>query len=866
MGGRYRVLERLGAGGQGAVWRAHDERLRRDVAIKIARSERSGSPDARWLAQEARTLGAFAHPGIVSVFDLGLCSAAAFGADDDALVVYVVLELVDGSTLREWIAARRPSVAEIHRVFGDIAAGLHAVHAQGLVHCDVKPANVLVSTSGGGKLADFGLAYVANRGGPEHDETTLVERATPDTANDRWVVGTPLYMPPEQFRGRRVDARADQYALAATWFEALFGQPPHRGREHGTLLLAKLEGAPVRPSSLVPRRSYAALARALDPDPQRRFPDVAAFAQAVRAGGRRRWWVPASVAALGLAGAIGVALHDPPRPGCTPDELADTVIVNRGAGPVDGYAVGLEQRFRDGYNAQLRRLGDARRSACASDRSDAVLACIARVQQTIQTALAPESVHTRRDVERGYSVLALLPDPQACLDQPSAELATIGYDEDDIAAASRALVLANEHMLADRFEATIAAADEAARHTSAEQLFANEIALTRAHALVSLDRFDEAAREFQQVWDRALANDAALDAARAAEGLATVVGTKQRDFEAGMRWVSFGRSQLARVGGLPAYEAALHSAAGLIHIGAGDRNAALAELDLALALLREVPDQESALLTVLENASLMRLDAGQHDAAEAGFREVLARSQKSFGPTHPKVARAYLDLSYLEHERGRLERADEMAARAIEVYTADPLRQDFELARMLGFRAGLAVERGDLQSALVAALRADEICEQVLPADHPERARGVSMVLDVLVRMEDLDRVEAFAESRRATIARVLESDEEPTVGVAENLARVAGMRGRFDEAIRLFRIAIETAERRRYAVENIVEWCAIAATLAAETGDLAGAAKWTARGEENLARFGSSKSGRELLEQVRAALAATRATEQRRK
>ncbi len=231
--GRYVLGARLGSGAMGVVWAAHDPQLDRKVALKILRRSvrgPAGSEAAARAAREARALARLVHPNIVAVHDGGL----------DGETLYVVMEYVDGVTLRAYLAAERRSFDTIVDVFVQAGAGLAAAHDAGLVHRDFKPDNVLVGHDGRVRVADFGLAQIAG---------------TADTPD---VVGTPGFMAPEQLDRGDVDQRADQFAFAVSWWAAAYEIAPFSG---ATLAerRASIEAGPRVGDRGVPRWLHAIL-------------------------------------------------------------------------------------------------------------------------------------------------------------------------------------------------------------------------------------------------------------------------------------------------------------------------------------------------------------------------------------------------------------------------------------------------------------------------------------------------------------------------------------------------------------------------------------------------------------------------------
>jgi len=198
--GVYEIVGPLGAGGMGEVYRARDSRLRREVAIKVLPADVAGDPARRArFEREAHAVASLSHPNILAIHDIG---------SDDG-VTYAVMELLDGRTLREVVGGGPRGLREAVDVARQIARGLEAAHARGLVHRDVKPENVMVLPDGHVKILDFGL--VAERAGdvPTGAPTQTLEFATRPGV----LLGTPGYMAPEQVRGEAADQRSDIFAL-----------------------------------------------------------------------------------------------------------------------------------------------------------------------------------------------------------------------------------------------------------------------------------------------------------------------------------------------------------------------------------------------------------------------------------------------------------------------------------------------------------------------------------------------------------------------------------------------------------------------------------------------------------------------------
>ncbi|MBC8072680.1 MAG: serine/threonine protein kinase, partial [Deltaproteobacteria bacterium] len=271
--GRYRVRERLGHGGCGLVLLADDPELDREVAIKVVLPARTeDAPGTKWqeaLQREARALARLRHPNVVEVFDAG---TTQYYDDDTGEVqpgVYLVMERLRGRTLRQWLAEPVRSWREIVEVHMQAARGLLAAHRAGIVHRDFKPDNVLMTDDARAVLIDFGLADEAREQiePVSLDASDSSHRDISVTRRSR-IVGTPLYMAPEQHLGRALGPAADQYAWCVSLFLALYGRPPFAGDSMDELVAHKFRGKLPAVTSDAPRALLRVLARGLRPDPR----------------------------------------------------------------------------------------------------------------------------------------------------------------------------------------------------------------------------------------------------------------------------------------------------------------------------------------------------------------------------------------------------------------------------------------------------------------------------------------------------------------------------------------------------------------------------------------------------------------------
>ena len=358
--GPYEIVEPLGAGGMGEVYRARDTRLDREVAIKVLPTDRLADPHRRWrFVQEAKAASALSHPHIVTIHEIETLDGIDF----------LVMERVPGRPLDALIPRGGMPAPHLVRLAVQIADALAAAHDHGIVHCDIKPANLVVAADGGVKVLDFGLATLVGAHTGDEGADTL----TAGGDDSRTPVGTPGYMSPKQVSGRKLDGRTDIFSFGALLYQMATGRRPFVGDSIADVHAAVLRDQPPAPRSLVPALPeplQAIIVRCLRKDPDRRFQNMrdvrvellevadvlaeASPAPVTRTAGRRWMGGVAAAAAAGAVAAVAVWWPRAAPPPQTIVQVSSERWASSGSFSPDGTQIAYASAGDDGANWDIR--------------------------------------------------------------------------------------------------------------------------------------------------------------------------------------------------------------------------------------------------------------------------------------------------------------------------------------------------------------------------------------------------------------------------------------------------------------------------------------------------------------------------------
>ncbi|MEM7153316.1 MAG: serine/threonine-protein kinase [Myxococcota bacterium] len=818
--GRYVLLGRIGAGGMGVVHAAYDPELDRKVALKLLRpgprDDAKTSTGRARLLREAQSMAQLQHPNVVAVHDVGQHERR----------VYLAMEFVDGSTLAEWMQQPHPW-RETLEMFRAAGRGLEAAHAQGLVHRDFKPDNVMVDDSGRPRVMDFGLA---RRDDPSSDggsgaDAVVVEsdtRSNPALTMAGAVMGTPAYMAPEQFLGGLADARSDQFAFAAALYEALYGERPFPGNDMATLAYSVCQGElrPPSPNATVPRWLRAVVVRGLSVAPEDRWEDMSAMLTALGQDPtrkRRRWAVLGGVAVVG-ATAFGAIRLQQARAEHACRDAAEEI----GSAWSTANESALGERFADegvqeawdetrgwieGYTTEW---SEARQASCeattiAGTRSAELHAlteqCLAERRISLQGVL---EVSATLEGPALYGVLesvARLPPIRQCSDDgwlrrrpplPDAERSRQAANEVQTLMA-RATALKN----AGRYDEGFAAATDAV--VAADVLGWGPLRArarqSQGAAHENRGEYRKAAEDQEHAFHLALQAGDEETAAHAAIRLSAIVGYELRDVEGGLRWSAIAESLLIHLNAEDGFlHATLFNVRGMVHRRGTDYDAALADYQRALEVRTSLLGEDHPdVAQILNNMGVVHRNNEDYAEAEKAYLRSLATRERVLGPNHPNVADTLNNLAVLNYVWDRNDEAIALNERTLEIRERTLGPDHPRLARTLNNLGIIYRKRGDFERALATYERALAIQVDAMGPDDLAVAETLSNICRAHQWAESLEA--GAPRCRRALEIRRSHHDRGHALvtGAMVQVVRNLEGRGRWAEAVELQQELVDT-------------------------------------------------------------------------
>lgn len=781
----------------GVVVRAFDPRLERLLAIKLVNascSERVGLARERLIA-EARALARLSHPNVVAVYEVDVHE----GRD------YVAMELIDGIDLQRWLRERQRPWREVTRVFAAAAEGLDAVHRAGLVHRDVKPANILIGRDGHVRVGDFGIARRVGTGSPDdpHTGTTDSVPTAPGLTEDGRVVGTPQYMAPEQHAAAAVGPAADQYALCVSLFEALWGRPPFLVPA-ASLPFAKQTPPTAPPHRGIPRWLFRVVARGMHPDPAQRHASCQALAAALVDDSRRRR------AAFGVAGAAVVAVliagpwldRDPVCEGgrtqlaelWNPGTRASLQRALDTSGRPYSKTVGADVSARlEDYGTRWAAMYT---EACEATRvrgeqSEALLdrrmICLARRRDRLSATLELLADGGDDTIDAAFTLVGRLPALAPCADLAALEASIAPPDDPSIRAevadARSAVARARATYDAGRYAEALSLAEgllTRARGLGYEPLVA-EALLVRGDALLVQGRVEDARIDLEEATWSAIGTGHDLVAVDAATSMVWLESESVRDSVAAQRWVDIVRAELRRSGDAPATSARAANAIGVSMANAGRWDDALAEYERGLSRIAADPTEAYTAFTLRVNIANVYSARGDGPRAREIYEHELEGFEAMLGRDHPTVNILRRLLSDVLSESGELERARELGEAALGSLQRVHGEHGVDVAGTLVSLALTEGRAGHDDEALALYRRARDLFEEVgsLP--------GLAMTLGNIGSIE-IDRgaydAADVALDRALTILHELHAGDHPDlVFPLVNKAQILEAQGRFSEA-----------------------------------------------------------------------------------
>ncbi|MCE9576808.1 MAG: serine/threonine-protein kinase [Deltaproteobacteria bacterium] len=805
--GRYVVLDLLGRGGMGVVYRAWDPELSRAVALKLVDTpHRIGAVRDR-LLREAQALAQLSHPNVVAIHDVGTTADALF----------IAMECVEGETAIAWLKAKPRTPREILAVYLAAGEGLAAAHAVGLIHRDFKPANVVIGEDGRARVLDFGLARAIDAPTPSSEARDEPVRESPGAASSSRldtpltqagaIMGTPRYMAPEQHAGEPASPQSDQFAFCVALWEALFGVRAFVADDRAALRMKMETGELNRPAGAkVSAAIERMMRRGLSPRPGDRFPSVAALLVELRRDPARR---RRQALVVGGAAVVAVVLGAgwlrgrgaEPEP-CAADPTALAGVWDGGrraatraafdasgaASAADAYArvaVALD-RYAQAWTGM--RLDACRATRVRGEQSEHLLdlriQCLDRRRDGLRALVDVFARSDRGVVDKAIEAARSLAPLDGCADGAAlgAAVPPPGAAQARVAEVQRALAHVGALFAAGRYADGLIEIDAITRDAAqlAYPPLIAEAALRRGGLR---DRTGDYAGAEQEFWAAAIAADTGrVDEIRAEAltQLAWVIGERLGRYPDARRIAALAHGAIDRLDRPERALAKYHRVIGVFDYQEGKYADALRSSQQAAELAQRAygPDDPYVASCVMD-VGLALFYLGEYARARTEVTRALALWRAVYGPDHEDVAAALNNLGEIYRAEHRLPEASDSYRAAAAIWER---RGSVDLATALENIGDIEREQGALGPADADLRQALAVTERALGREHPRVAEVLVRHGRVLVEQRAFEP--AVAELTRAL--QILDAQPGDPLERAEcQFALARGLRGLAQPATR---------------------------------------------------------------------------------
>ncbi|HJZ88859.1 MAG TPA: serine/threonine-protein kinase [Polyangia bacterium] len=814
--GRYVVDDVVGRGAMGVVYAAIDPELDRRVALKLLSADvaapgQAPEPRQRRLLREAQALARISHPNVITVHDVGTAAGR----------VFVAMELIDGSTLTEWLRCSPRPLSAIVAVFIEAGRGLSAAHAAGIVHGDFKPDNVLVARDGRVCVTDFGLAHSAQPGPTAAPAANLRQGARLSQSGRG--AGTPAYMAPEVHLGRPATARSDQFSFCVALYEALHGERPFSGTTTEELARAIVDGAQRAPRGRhdAPRWLARIVARGLSKAADQRYPSMDALLAGLTRRSRTRNRVAFALGAMALAVALVASLRTRPAL-CRGAEghLAGVWDPTRKSKVEAAFLAAAPAYGGGAWAAVAKRLDAYAKSwttmhteACEATRlrgeqSDELLSvrmiCLERRLGELSALVERFETADARVVERSVPAVVGLPAVEDCtyaqaLLRRSRPRADAGAMREQ-AATRRLLEQAQALRRVGRYEDALTIVQPLGTRALAlgDRLLSAEVALVRGKLLGATGDLAGAKQSLYQALSEAEQTDDKEVKADGWTELVFVTGYLEAHYEQGLQLGSLARAALEPLGRQVDRRATLLSHLGIILAATGRRKEALEQFTAARALIEKEhgPDDYRGGLLLSNEANVLS-DEGRLADALSRQKRGLAIIEASLGPGHPEVGRVGANLGTTLLRLERFDAALPVFEHALAV-TEEALGTEHPQVAdvLLGLGSCVLAAQGDATRAAALLERALRLAERAYGADHPQVATTLNALGVVAEHAGRLDRAVALHQRALAIQERAGDQPSRELITAHVRLADALVAAGQANAALAHLERARELEDR----------------------------------------------------------------------